>query len=197
MKNKIAKVFIIMGTLLIIVALFIIGNNILDEYNANKTSINAINNLTTLIPEQKKIPDYMLNPNMDMPVATVDGWDYVGIINIKGIDIVLPVIDKWSDKASYISPCKFYGSVYKDNMVIAAHNFPSHFGKIAKLDEEDVIIFTDMAGNSFSYRPVVLEIIEPTDVDKMINNDYDLTLFTCTIGGQQRVTVRCERIIEY
>ncbi len=32
------------------------------------------------------------------------------------------------------------------------------------------------------------------DVEEMITGDWDLTLFTCTLGGQTRVTVRCQLI---
>ena len=133
---------------------------------------------------------------MDMPVIEVDGWNYIGIINIESLNVTLPVIEEWRDEASYISPCRYYGSAYKDNMIIAAHNFSSHFGKISNLTNEDRIVFTDTQGNSFKYVPVSLEVLKGTDVESMINNEYDLTLFTCTIGGQNRVTVRCERVIE-
>lgn len=196
MKTKKGTLFIIIGLLLIVLALFIIGNNIYDEYIANKSSTSAINQLIELIPENKGISDYILDPNMEMPIATIDGWDYVGIISIDTLDVILPVIDQWSEEASYISPCRYYGSVYKNDMVIAAHNFPSHFGKISDLTIEDKIVFTDMAGNSFYYRPVTLEVLAPTDIEKMTDGENDLTLFTCTIGGQKRVTIRCERIIE-
>lgn len=196
MKTKKGTLFIIIGLLLIVLALFIIGNNIYDEYIANKSSTSAINQLIELIPENKGISDYILDPNMEMPIATIDGWDYVGIISIDTLDVILPVIDQWSEEASYISPCRYYGSVYKNDMVIAAHNFPSHFGKISDLTIEDKIVFTDMAGNSFYYRPVTLEVLAPADIEKMTDDENDLTLFTCTIGGQKRVTIRCERIIE-
>ena len=31
----------------------------------------------------------------------------------------------------------------------------------------------------------------PTSVQEMTDGDWDLTLFTCTVGGKSRVTVRC------
>lgn len=30
------------------------------------------------------------------------------------------------------------------------------------------------------------------DVDKMTSGGWSLTLFTCTVGGQSRIAVRCE-----
>jgi sortase A len=40
---------------------------------------------------------------------------------------------------------------------------------------------------------LILEILRPTAVEEMISGDWDLTLFTCTIGGATRVTIRCEK----
>ena len=37
------------------------------------------------------------------------------------------------------------------------------------------------------------ETLNPTDVAGMEAGDWDLTLFTCTVGGQSRVTVRFAR----
>ena len=38
------------------------------------------------------------------------------------------------------------------------------------------------------------ETLEPTDEEAMTTGDWDLTLFTCTPGGQTRVTVRFQRV---
>lgn len=38
-----------------------------------------------------------------------------------------------------------------------------------------------------------IEEIEPTNVESMTISDFDLTLFTCTYGGNARFTVRCSR----
>ena len=39
-----------------------------------------------------------------------------------------------------------------------------------------------------------IERLRPTAVKEMTSGDWDLTLFTCTVGGQSRVTVRCEKL---
>lgn len=49
----------------------------------------------------------------------------------------------------------------------------------------------DIDGNVFSYEVVSLETLSTYDVENMTDGDWDLTLFTCTVGGQFRVTVRC------
>jgi sortase A len=76
-------------------------------------------------------------------------------------------------------------------MVIAAHNYESHFGLIKTLSIGDEVIFTDVDNNVFNYTVSDVTQLGPYDSDIMTTGDWDLTLFTCTIGGSYRVTVRC------
>ena len=49
-------------------------------------------------------------------------------------------------------------------------------------------------GIDYIYEVLEIEILKPTDVSKMIDNDFDLTLYTCTSDGLNRITVRCNQI---
>ena len=71
-------------------------------------------------------------------------------------------------------------------------NYQSHFGRLKELLPGDLVQFTDVDGNVFSCSVVETEILEKTDVEELESGDWDLTLFTCTIGGKTRVTVRCK-----
>ena len=78
--------------------------------------------------------------------------------------------------------------------MIAAHNYSGHFGNINKLVSDDVIRFIDLSGNVYVYQVDELITIDGKNIEEMINGDWDLTLFTCTLGGQSRVTVRCSLV---
>ena len=93
-----------------------------------------------------------------------------------------------------ISPCRYEGSIYLDNMVICGHNYSTHFGTLKELDAGDLVFFTDMDGNLFEYAVAETEILQPTAVEEMTSGNWDLTLFTCTVGGATRVTVRCLKL---
>lgn len=141
-----------------------------------------------------EIPNYLLNPDMEMPVMEVDGRSYIGVLEIPVLALSLPVISEWSYPDLRIAPCRYEGSAYKEHLVIAAHNYESHFGTLKYLENGDPVIFTDVDGNVFQYEVAARETIMPTDIEGMTGGEWDLTLFTCTYGGQQRVAVRCERI---
>ncbi len=215
MKNK-EKFLIATGLLLIAAALFLTAYNLYGEVRARcstmkimarletdafanpsaeaSTQSDAAEKSPTTVTEETEIPDYLLDPDMEMPIETINGLDYIGILRIPALDLELPVITEWSYSNLKISPCRYSGSAYQDNLVIAAHNYTAHFGNLKKLHEGDTATFTDMDGNVFTYDMVARETIQPTDIVEMVAGEWDLTLFTCTIGGSNRLTVRFERV---
>lgn len=66
-------------------------------------------------------------------------------------------------------------------------------GNIDQLELGDAVLFTDMDGVTNGYEVVAVDILAPSAVEEMTSGAFDLTLFTCTYGGQNRVTVYCER----
>lgn len=144
--------------------------------------------------EEDAIPDYQLNPDMDMPMQEANGQQYIGVIDIEGISVSLPVISDWDYQKLKLAPCRYSGSAYQPGFVIMAHNYAGHFGKLDTLSYGSRVTFTDVDGNIFVYEVADIEILERTDVEDMKSDAWDLTLFTCTVGGSSRVTVRCVRV---
>lgn len=204
MKSKKGTPLILTGLLLTAAALFLTIFNLYEEQRAAELSRHVLLELPakmrTPFPEKTDsepvIPDYILNPRMDMPAVEVDGHEYIGVLTIPDLDLELPVMSRWSYPGLKISPCRYTGSAYLDNLVIAAHNYTRHFGRLKELSGGETVIFTDADGNIFTYKAALVETLMPTDIEEMENGDWDLTLFTCTVGGSYRVTVRCDRAEE-
>ena len=216
MKSKKGTWLIGLGLLLIAAALFLAAYNLYDERRAEQAAQQAVEQLDACLPAESpaetlpeggetlppagpgevEIPDYVLDPNHEMPVRNIDGEDYIGVLEIPSLGLTLPVMSEWSYPRLKIAPCRYAGSAYLGNLIIAAHNYRSHFRNLKKLNEGDIVRFTDMDGNVFSYEVTLLEILQPNEADAMESGDWDLTLFTCTVGGKSRVTVRCKRIGE-
>lgn len=192
MKKK-TNIFILLGIVLILCAGLLSGYNLIQRSLAEKSSAQIAERLDEMLPEvgEDEVPSYMLDPEAEMPVKMIDGVGYIGVLKIPSLGLELPIAENWSYSQFMKSPCRYFGSAYKSNFVIAAHNYPAHFGNLKKLHEGDTVSFTDMDGNEFLYAVVELETLMPTDVEAMKSGDWDLTLFTCTIGGRTRVTVRC------
>ncbi len=208
--SKCGKICTAIGLLLLAAALCLTVYNFWSDAKAGKTADTVLEQLTPELEEKAEIglpalptgesleeayiPDYILNPEMEMPEKEIDGQQYIGVLRIPALSLELPVISEWSYPSLKIAPCRYAGSVYQNNMVIAAHNYYSHFGYLKNLSQGDEVTFTDMDGNVFRYEVAEVETLSPFAIEEMTSGDWDLTLFTCTVGGQSRVTVRCERI---
>lgn len=132
--------------------------------------------------------------SIDMTVVEIDGHGYIGYLSVPELELELPVMADWSYPKLKLAPCRYAGSVAGDDLVLMAHNYVRHFGGLSELDEGDRVVFTDMDGNVTDYAVVARDILEPTAVAEMTAGDFDLTLFSCTYGGQSRVTVYCDRV---
>ena len=208
MRNKrISIVLTAMGALLVAAALALVAANLVDGRRAGAASSEALTKVEQEIPEaaageewtlsaagEVEIPDYILNPEAEMPVVSIDNYDYICVLNIPSLGMSLPVMSDWSYPQLRVAPCRYYGSAYTGDMVIAAHNYNAHFGTLKILAPGAEVIFTDMDGNVFNYEVALVETLQPYDVDILLEDGWDLTLFTCTLGGQSRVTVRCVEI---
>lgn len=201
---------IALGLALLLCALVLAGYNVYDARRAGQSAAQAAGQLEAALPPpdervpalpgasrtgelapEAMIPDYLLDPTRPMPVVQLDGAGYVGMLSIPAISLELPVIENWDVSLAKLAPCRYVGSAYQNGFVIAGHNYRRHFGALKDLAAGDSVTFTDMDGNVFSYTVAQVEVLAPTAIDEMIEGDWPLTLFTCTLGGRSRVTVRC------
>ena len=197
------KILTGVGLLLIAAALLLTVYNIRESDRAGAESeemVVRMESLTADLPErletEKKelVPEYKKNPEMEMPTVEVNGQECVGMIEIPALGLKLPVISEWSDAKLKKAPCRYSGSAYLKNMIIAGHNYRTHFSGIKRLNPGDSVVFTDADGNIFSYEVAEIETVGGYDIEKMEAGDWDLTLFTCTNKGKARAAVRCREI---
>lgn len=206
MKQKIGKICMVLGALLILASLGLLAYNKWDAARADKAAQTALgeleDTLTRTIEEKNKADDVVLQPELDpdqpMTEVELDGWNYIGYLSIPSIGLNLPVMSEWSYAGLKIAPGRYSGSTYADNMVVCAHNYAKHFSPIKWLAEGAEVYFTDMDGMRWSYEVSAVETIQPTQIEKMTektedSENWDLTLFTCTTGGSARCAVRCVR----
>lgn len=206
MKQKIGKICMALGALLILASLGLLAYNKWDAARADKAAQTALgeleDTLTKTIEEKTKADEVVLQPELDptrpMTEVELEGWNYIGYLSIPSIGLNLPVMSEWSYAGLKIAPGRYSGSTYADNMVVCAHNYAKHFSPIKWLAEGAEVYFTDMDGMRWSYEVSVVETIQPTQIEKMTektgdSENWDLTLFTCTTGGSARCAVRCVR----
>lgn len=199
-KSKIVgRILMCMGGMLVVCAISIFGYNYWSDYRAGEESEKTAKVIIEHIseqkeedpPEEKIVEDKKDEGEEKEKRLTIDGVDYIGILSIPYLKLTLPVQDSWSLKKLKISPCLYYSDETEGkNMVIAAHNYVRHFGKLHRLKTGSELIFTDASGKKSYYTLKEKFTVNKEDIDSMINSKYDLTLFTCTYSGDARVTLR-------
>lgn len=192
MSKKTGIIVMAIGAVLIISALLLFAYNQYEDYLAGQEAESLLSEVEAAIETQPTKPT--LDP--ELPTKKLNGYDYVGYIEVPVLDLKLPVMADWDYNRLQISPCRQLGSSRTDDLVIAAHNYSKHFGKLKTLNKGDSVIFTDMEGIVNNYSVEKVDTVNPYDVDTVLNSEYDLVLYTCTPGGRTRVTVFCSRTEE-
>lgn len=178
----------LIGATLILAALALVIYNLCEENAADNAAAQVLDSLIDKVGETAHVTALPLPDELE--TVNIDGDDYIGYIEIPSLELCLPVMADWSYAKLRIAPCYYYGSL-KSGMVIAAHNYERHFGRISRLRQGDAVFFVDMNGRAYEYETAEVEVLQPTAIEEMVSDEWDLTLFTCTYGGQSRVTVRC------
>lgn len=191
--NKIAKSFIIIGLLLIITSGVMLVYNDYEDIKAGKNSEAALSIIKNNYNEEK---DSIISKENTQKMQTIEinGNDFIGTIIIPSLKLELPVMSEYSEENLKIAPTRYYGSLYTNDLVICAHSYKNHFKYLSNLKPKDIIIFTDISGINYIYEVLEVEILDSNDVSKMLDNEFDLTLYTCTADGINRVTIRCNKI---
>ena len=212
------KILIVSGIILIAAGCVLTAYNVSEDYKASSSSASVLSKLN----EQKdalnsvQISDNSANdsvssdvsynvwegdpdestidPDTPMPTVEVDGYLYIGTLVLPPLEIELPVADNWDYTRMQISPCRYSGSFYSNDLVICAHNYSSHFRDIGSMQVGDEVIFIDVLGNELHYKVGLVETLGATAVEDMTSSDWDLSLFTCNYSSMARITVRCKRV---
>lgn len=214
MPNKAGIAIAAVGAALILSALLFFAHNRREDAQAGREAESLLANVEAAIADQMGTdPTVRIAPVItaqdrteepsepnaeplapEMPVIALDGYAYVGYIQIPALELKLPVMADWDYTRLKLAPCRQFGSSRTDDLVIAAHNYESHFGRLKNLRIGDYVIFTDMEGIVNLYAVEKLETLDPSEVDAVQNSGYDLVLYTCTAGAKARTTVFCSRI---
>ena len=187
MRKWIGGICVFLDVCCILSSVGFVAYNRWENENAEDIAQDLLEDIQSII--EKKQPEQFLPA--EMATVKVDGYECIGILSIPVLDLELPVLTDWSYAKLKKAPCHYYGSYYEKDFVIAAHNYKAHFGRLSELQAGDVVVFTDVSGTAHYYEVVILETLPKNATKEMITSGFDLSLYTCTLGGGSRVTVRC------
>ena len=187
MPKKSGVILISLGAVLILAALLLFLYNRGEDRRAGQEA-------ESLLEDARSAMAADTDPEPQEELAEEITYDYAGVIAIPDLSLELPVIDQWNYDRLKAAPCRQSGAAPDGDLVIAAHNYKSHFGYLDRLQPGASVIFTDMEGTVYRYVVEEIRRLEPEDaedVSSVFSSEYPLVLYTCTPGGKARVAVFC------
>ena len=188
MPKKSGVILIPLGAVLILAALLLLLYNRSEDRRAGQEA-------ESLLEDVRSSMAANADPEPQEEPAEEIIYDYAGVIVIPDLSLELPVIDQWSYARLKVAPCRQSGAAADGDLVIAAHNYKSHFGYLDRLEPGASVIFTDMEGTVYRYAVEEIRQLAPEDaedVSSVFSSEYPLVLYTCTPGGKARVAVFCQ-----
>lgn len=206
MRRILGTLCVILGAGMLLAAALLAGHNTTEDRSAGQASQQALIHIQEQIQAIEETAPQQTDPYADhidafdeeakeMTVREIDGYEYIGYLSIPAFELELPVMSEWDYPRLRVAPCRQYGSTKTDDLVIAAHNYASHFGYLSKLEAGDLLTFTDMDSETIVYEVKAVDILAPTAVSTVRDSNFDLVLYTCTYGGENRVAVFCDRAV--
>ena len=206
--KKAGSFFIALGLLLMAAAFGLVLHNRIEADEAGQNAERVLAELSDAMRERSEsdTPSEDHHPaaveaDKTVPVMAtevIDGNRYIGVLEIPALGISLPVGENWTEELLQLSPCRYSGSYYTDDLVICGHNYEKHFSPIKYIEPEELVYFVTVEGTRYSYYVVQRETVQPNEIDKMLGKEdvpWNLTLFTCNNGGESRCAVRCIRLV--
>lgn len=187
-KGIVLKICILTGVLLLVASISALVYWQWSIYNSEKQAQSYVNTLFTLIPEpQNAIPEERRDNTMS--VLSVDGTDFVGIVQMPRYNFTLPVCADWGQTSKY--PCRLNGSIYNSTLKIGATTQKGQYDFYREISVGDTVIFTDMEGNRYTL--VITDLIYEKHADQasLTQKDAVLTLFIKNVYAFEYLIVFC------
>lgn len=200
MKNRLGRLLIFIGVAAIFSAGVLWIHNIIEENKAADFSTRVAQALLVQI-EQNPVDVAVAEDSIDQGYTeryaciSLDGEEYIGVLKIPALKLGLPVNAEWNYPKLKSSPCRFAGSIEGNNIVIVAHNYKRHFGKINTLKTGSEVVFVDIYGDKHYFSVAQVGVVKPESTAEIVYGGYALTLVTCTYSGRTRCAVKCELAI--
>lgn len=185
----IQKICILLGACLLVGAVAML---VLWRWNIHDSVERAqdyANTLQAIIPQpQNAVPEGRRDNTMS--VLSVDGVDFVGLIELPRYGSVLPVCADWGKTSKY--PCRFSGSIYNGTMQIGATTQKGQYDFYRELSVGDTVQYTDVEGNRYTFIITSLRYAKHADQAALQQKEAALTLFIKNIYSFEYLIVFCD-----
>ncbi|MDN0054717.1 sortase [Collinsella ihumii] len=196
-RIRFGRILMAVGALVVACAVALAARNVWIEGTAGDRAQEV---LASLPAPQVEVDASLVDPDAAMPAVEVDGAPYIATLSIPAAGLELPVGDRATQSQLAVSPCRYDGSVYADDLVILGMDYGGHFGLLERIAGGEEVLVEDMLGNTFVYEAggpesargmSLSRLLEPAGQDE---EGAGLVLASCDIDGSIGLVVRCRRV---
>lgn len=202
MKKKIIVIrnSIVISILLIAIIFFIWSLIYKKKNKENSIEITLKLVVETVVSENKMLDEVI--PQRILP-TDIDGFEIIGKLEIPKINLSTYILSETSNESLDKSVTKLCGPNINEvgNFCILGHNYnkSNMFGKLKKLEINDIIILTNVYGHQVQYIVYDIYKVYPNEVECLSQETYsnrDVTLITCTMGAIKRLVVKLTEVYD-
>lgn len=170
--------------------LFLVGTELISAGNRAAAEDLAIQ-IEELLPRRSE-GDPANYSDPAMPSLEIDGEDFCGLLKVPSFGVTLPLHSSWDNASAAKYPCRFWGSVYDNSLIVGGSGGKGQLDFCNKLDLGDKIRITDMTGTEFTYETVRIDRRKHADMQTFEEMDSDLVLFAPEGNSGGYIIVRCD-----
>lgn len=190
-KIEFSSVLLLVGAFLVFAAVALLAFSNINSRNALKNAAKTILELREVMPSVKdEVKDDRVN--ITMPVMQVGGIDYCGIIELPQYETELPIYAYWDKNKVSKQPCVYTGSIYDSSLVIGGSDNKGQFDFMQTVTDGDMVYITDMTGARYTYEVKKIKRAKEVKTEKLLSDEYDLTLFAKNTYSLDYTIVYCE-----
>ena len=190
-KWNIRRLCLVAGVCLLVVAGLVLVIWQWGIYSSAEKAQDYVQTIRSLIPEPQGAALEQRRDNT-MPALSVEGTDFVGILEMPRYQSSLPVGGHWGSVSKY--PCHFSGSVYERTLQIGATSQKGQYDFYREISVGDELYYTDMEGNRYTYVVRDIHYENHADQEAMQQQGADLILFIKNVYALEYVIVYCDAL---
>ena len=191
MKKQTNRLWILIGICLIMIAAIVLISWQWRIHKSQQEAAKYIQTIRDLIPEPQSAALEERRDNA-MPVLSIRGKNFIGILEMPKFGASLPVCADWGDVSRY--PCRLSGSIYDRTMQIGATSQKGQYDFYREVSAGDFVFFTDMEGNRIFYEITDIRYEKHADQATLQREDTALTIFIKNVYSFEYIVFFCNPV---
>lgn len=157
--------------------------------SAAQNAQETVGTLRSLMPApQGAIPE--ARRDNTMAAISIDGADFVGILEMPRYGSALPVCAQWGQISKH--PCCLSGSIYDGTLQIGATSQKGQYDFYRELSVGDAVYFTDLEGNRYAFGITDIRFEKHASQAALQRNDAALTVFIKNVYAFEYMILFCD-----